>query len=65
MSFCGSDNMKLMNSLLHQHLSQVYRRLHLGMDIRQKACSDRVPDMTCFAAKHLKFDSRQFVYIMF
>ena len=23
----------------------------------KKTCSNRVPDMTCFAAKHLKFDS--------
>ena len=58
MSFCGSDNMKLTNSLLHHHLSWVSRWLHLGMNIRQKACSDRVSDMMCFAAKHLKFDSR-------
>ena len=25
----------------------------------KKTCSNRVPDMTCFAAKHLKFDSRK------
>ena len=58
MSFCGSDNMKFINSLLHHHLSLVYHQLHLSVDIRQKACYDRVPDMMYFAAKHLKFDSR-------
>ena len=35
-----------------------YRRLHLSMDTKQETCSNRVPDMTHFAAKHLKFDSR-------
>ena len=36
----------------------IYRRLHLSVDTRQKkTCSNRVQDMTCFAAKHLKFDS--------
>ena len=24
---------------------------------KKKTCRNRVPDMTCFAAKHLKFDS--------
>ena len=33
-----------------------YRRLRV--DTRQKSMSNRAPDMTCFAAKRLKFDSR-------
>ena len=33
-----------------------YRRLRV--DTRQKNMSNRAPDMTCFAAKRLKFDSR-------
>ena len=33
-----------------------YLRVHLSVDTRQnKTCSYRVTDMTCFAAKHLKF----------
>ena len=33
-------------------------QLHLSVDTREKTCSNRVPHMTCFAAKHLRFDSR-------
>ena len=33
-------------------------QLHLSMNKRQKKYSNWMPDMTCFATKHLKFEGR-------
>ena len=35
-------------------LQNSYCQLHLCVYTRQKTCSNRVPDKTCFATKHLK-----------
>ena len=41
-----------------KHNQFQYHRLHQSVNMGpKKTCSNRVPDMTCFVAKHLKFDS--------